>query len=648
MIDHYRRYRNLRVFTALLGATLTTCAGLVVLWFLPDKARYDLLDFAVVLVITLGVSLLVALFFIPAAMEQWGMTSAVAVKSVARRRRRWVLYFGRGYGRLLLLLLRFRKTALLMALLTFGLPLFLLPTKLDDDNPMATYYNPVLGNEWYADHLKPLIDKWLGGTLRLFVNYVYEGSYFSKNERTSLYVNAHLPNQSTIEQMDAVLRKFEQYFSQFAEIDRTITHVYNGQEGSMVMYFKSAFENGSFPYVLKNRAIALSTEMSGISWDIYGVGQGFSQNLGENETPTFTVAMYGYNYNELSKQANLLKVRLEKHPRVQQVNINGSPNQFGQKSLYEYTLQTDGWRMASQNLNATQLYNQLQTQNTRPQADQYAFINEQYEPIKVLPTQAARFDLWQLNHQPFKKDSAFFRLGDFTKIERQKVTPEIHKEDQQYLRLVRFEYFGSANFGEKFLSKTLTEFRPVLPLGYSAKKQDYNWWSEETRKQYELIGLVMLLIYITCAIIFESLRQPFALIMLIPLSFIGVFLAFYWFDFNFDQGGYASFVLLSGNVVCAGIFLIAEFNTLRQRFPRKTALQCYIQAYQHKIIPILLTVLSTVMGLVPFLIYGQNQTFWFALGVGTIGGLLMSLVVIIFYLPLFLLKNKPAVPRHLP
>jgi multidrug efflux pump subunit AcrB len=54
----------------------------------------------------------------------------------------------------------------------------------------------------------------------------------------------------------------------------------------------------------------------------------------------------------------------------------------------------------------------------------------------------------------------------------------------------------------------------------------------------------------------------------------------------------------------------------------------------------LLTVLSTVVGLIPFLIYGQNEAFWFALGVGTIGGLMMSLIGIIFYLPLFLRFRK--------
>ena len=101
--------------------------------------------------------------------------------------------------------------------------------------------------------------------------------------------------------------------------------------------------------------------------------------------------------------------------------------------------------------------------------------------------------------------------------------------------MVSFEYFGSQIFGERFLDKTLAEIKTELPLGYTVKKTTYDWFGKEAQQQYWLIGLVIVLIYIICAIIFESLWQPLALIMLIPISFIGVFLTFYWFDFNWHS-----------------------------------------------------------------------------------------------------------------
>ncbi len=635
MIDHYRRYKNLNVFMALLGATLTTIAGLTVIWFLPEETKLDLLDFAVVMIIVLGISLVVALFFVPALLERIAMMpDSQEIKQ--RKKLRRISKLSRIYEKITLFFLRFRKTSFILMLLAFGLPVFMLPNRLEDTNPLAEYYNLSIGSEYYQENVQPTINKAFGGSLRLFVNYVYEKSYYSKNERTSLYVNAGLPNQATIEQMNELYLRVESYLSQFNEIDRFITRIYNGQNGSMTIYFKPEYENGSFPYILKNRMIALSTEMSGINWDIYGVGQGFSQNLDENSTPTFNVMMHGYNYNELERQANILKKRLETHPRIQEVNINKSLNFWNNKSLYEFVLETDPKHLALYGRTNAEVYEYLQRQNVRSRPDIYQLMNGEYEQIKVVPADSKNFDVWSLMNQSVKVDKNMVKLSDFAKSEKQKISPEIHKENQEYLRMVSFEYFGSQNFGDKFLEKTLTEIKPELPLGYTAKKTGYDWYSEEAKQQYWLIGLVIVLIYIICAIIFESLLQPLALIMLIPISFIGVFLTFYWFDFNFDQGGYASFVLLSGNVVCAAIFIIAEFNNLRKLHPTAKPFKLYIKAYNHKIIPILLTVLSTVVGLIPFLIYGQNEAFWFALGAGTIGGLMMSLIGIILYLPLFL------------
>jgi multidrug efflux pump subunit AcrB len=53
---------------------------------------------------------------------------------------------------------------------------------------------------------------------------------------------------------------------------------------------------------------------------------------------------------------------------------------------------------------------------------------------------------------------------------------------------------------------------------------------------------VIVIIYFICSICWESLRQPFAIIFMIPVSFTGVFLTFLPVRFYFDQGGFASFI----------------------------------------------------------------------------------------------------------
>lgn len=123
---------------------------------------------------------------------------------------------------------------------------------------------------------------------------------------------------------------------------------------------------------------------------------------------------------------------------------------------------------------------------------------------------------------------------------------------------------------------------------------------------------------------------------MIPVSFVGVFLMFGLSDFTFDQGGFAAFVMLCGVVVNAGIYLV---DTFRKDRSGRSDVRKYIRAFNHKMNPIMLTVISTVLGLVPFLFDGPEEVFWFAFAVGTIAGMFFSLIALVVCLPVFCLKK---------
>src|SRR5690606_25723739 len=126
----------------------------------------------------------------------------------------------------------------------------------------------------------------------------------------------------------------------------------------------------------------------------------------------------------------------------------------------------------------------------------------------------------------------------------------------------------------------------------------------------------------------------------IPISFIGIFLSFYLFKLNFDQGGFASFVLLSGLTINANIYIINEYNNIRKAAPWLPPTRVYMQSWNAKARPIVLTVLSTMLGFIPFLIGDSKEAFWFPLAVGTIGGLMVSTLATFLFLPLFMGVGK--------
>ena len=181
---------------------------------------------------------------------------------------------------------------------------------------------------------------------------------------------------------------------------------------------------------------------------------------------------------------------------------------------------------------------------------------------------------------------------------------------------------------------------------YTVEQEKYRWnWQKDNSRQYGLLALIFFMVYFTCSILFNSLKQPLSVIAVIPIAFIGIFLTFYLFRLNFDQGGFASFVLVCGLSVNANIYVLNEYNNIR-RTRNIPALRAYIKAWAVKIRPIFLTVVSTVLGFIPFMI-GDREPFWFPLAAGTIGGLTASLTGVCLFLPLFMgAAKKKSLPAN--
>ncbi len=624
MMHHLRQRGGPSVFPALLASTLTTVAALTAIWFLPEKWQLNLIEFARVLAINLGVSLLVAAWLVPALMEKLNLLKPAPPSAVSRL----PSAVSRGPSSVLRLLLRFRKTAILLVVLLFGTPIFLLPNKMEG----WAFYNKTLGSEWYVENLKPTVNKLLGGTLRLFTWYVWEGGNFRQPEETVLHVQASMPPGATLAQMDGVLKKIDAYLAQYpVEIKKYITHVGSGQRGSTQIIFNKGHDL-IFPHQLKSRLIAFSLNLGGVKWNIYGVGQGFS-NAGGSSPPRFRIKMLGYNKDVLEQQAGRFAEKLLAHPRIQKVDTEANIN-WWDKDRYVYEMHLDRRALAERGIPAHRLRPVLLDFDKAEGPDLYL---PGRQPLRLVSSGVATNDLWHLRHVAQNVDSLKVLFPEIGNLEKRKAAPAIHKEDQQYVRMVAFEYTGSYRFGHKYLEEKMAEMHLEMPPGYTMEETRGRWGNGK-KKQYGLLALVAGLIFFICAVMFESLRQALAIVCMIPLSFIGIFLTFYWFDFPFDQGGYTSFLLVSGLTVNSLILIVNDFNGFRKQHPGLPSLDLYLNAFFNKITPILLSVLSTALGLLPFTLHGQQEAFWFPLAVGAIGGLAFSLVVITFFIPLFFVK----------
>ncbi len=597
MTEHIVRRGNARVFTAILGATLTTIGALSVVFFLDDKTMLSLKDFVIVVIVNLSVSLLTALFLVPALVERMRLTAHGKRLFQAKRWRRiLVLKVNSGYRLILRFICRFK---------------------------WVLFFIFAGGFAW---------------SVYIFATKVYEGGYFDKNDSEPvLYVNATLPNGATLSQMNTLISGMESFLSGEEGIRQFQTYVSGPRRASVSIFFKSEYL-GSYPYRLKSEIVGKALTLGGGSWSVYGLeDQGFNNDVREN-AGNYRIKMRGYNYDELSARARELADTLLQHKRIKDVTIS-SEFSWWKDDYTEFYLDIDRDRLAKDSLSVSSLYSAIQRETGRDISAGYISTSDGTETIRIESEDKNR-DAWGFMNFPMKIGDRQVKLADYAAIEQRQTPHDVVKENQEYVTCLQYEYIGSDIQGKKVLDKILDSYVPTLPMGYHAEKEDYSRKDDKGGKKYFLLALIAVIIFFITAVMFNSLRQPLAVILVIPVSYIGLFLTFYLFSLKFDKGGFAAMILLCGITVNAAIYIINEYNALRSRNPHSEPCILYMRAFRAKITAVMLTVLSTVLGFIPFLIGDTMEGFWFPLAAGTMGGLVMSLAAILFLLPLLL------IPRH--
>lgn len=651
MSDQLMRRKNMYVFLAIVAGTLTTIGSLSMIFLMDDKIKLNLQDFVFVLIINLLISLLVVLFVVPVLLDVFKIETShrFRQKKGILKKIRWdriTIWIKRIYGVYCVFACRWKYLLITLLILGFGLPVFMLPEKLEGNEKWKEKYNQTFGSEFYKETIKPYTDNIFGGSLRLFVQKVYEGSYFTDRQETSLYVTATLPNGSTVAQMNFLIQRMEAYLSQFKQIKQFQTTIESARRANITILFAKEDQYSGFPNSLKSNLITKALEMGGGSWGVYGLGDGFSNDVSESAGSN-QAELYGYNYNELNEWAKKLKAKLLEFRRIKEVTINSEFSWY-KDDYQEFEFNLDKKLLAEKGIAPIQLFSSLKNTIGKSINAGEVFSNQGQEQIYLDAKQSQSYDIWNLSHAPIKTNNKDLKIKDIARIEKGQSPQNIYKNNQQYRLCIQFEYIGASEQGQKVLENVVDDFKKELPMGYTIENKSSRnyYWGKDDGKQYGLLFLILVIIFFLSSILFNSLKQPFAILFVIPVSFIGIFLTFYLFKLNFDQGGFASFILLCGLTVNANIYIIDEFNRImKQR--NISRLHAYLKAWSVKMRPILLTMTSTILGFMPFIIGSTKEPFWFPLAAGTIGGLIFSLLGIILFLPIFLQVSNWKIPKLL-
>lgn len=627
MAEHLRRKRDRSVFTSILTASLTTAGALMIVFFLEEDIRITLEHFVLVVIVNLMVSLLVALFVVPALMERMH----IQIQSDINRNLN--ASSGRWYAGVLMRLQSHKKKLSLLLVFLFGTPIFLLPRHMDEEKTLANVYNSTIGSDFYTYRLRPIVDMVTGGTLRLFVENVYKGEYSDATyEEPVLAVLLTMPAETDISMTDETIRNLEAHLATFSTIRQVQTSIYPQRAIVEIFFTHKGIEKG-LPAVIKNEVGSYVQTLGAGTWHVSGVNNDNFTNSIRESTGNITVHLTGYDYTMLEGLASQLQDSIARHRRFQVPTVSAEPLKWRQlKQEYHYAFDREG--LSRYNVKEEDVVNTVRSVR---QEDAVVGVIDENEVI--LKSSATVPTEWELANRPIVINGKNMKLNHTGSFSLRSSSSEIVKKNQEYQLYLQVGYIGNEKYGMEMMDAIIARLQKNLPMGFSIEREETGRSFTLPASDWSLLLVGIIIIFFITSILFGNLRQSMAIILTIPISYIGLFLAFYFSGAKLDQGALAAFVLLSGLTVNMAIYLLDTMNELSQTTPHASQEELFVKAWQIKRKSILLTVLSSILGFIPFLIGIDHESFWYTLALGTIGGLAVGLIGVLIFLPLFAIKR---------
>jgi len=224
-------------------------------------------------------------------------------------------------------------------------------------------------------------------------------------------------------------------------------------------------------------------------------------------------------------------------------------------------------------------------------------------------------------------------LGDVATFEVIERPREINRENRKVRVAVRGTYDGEDwSAAQETIEELMNEFQ--LPAGTSWSWNDriIEQANEDAAMGVNFL-LALVLVYLVMASLFESLTQPFAILVAIPFSLPGVawMLAATGTPFNFMAQ--IGLLILMGIVVNNGIVLMDHVNHFRRQ--GKSHTDAILLAGRDRLRPILMTAATTIIGLLPLAIGTANVSglLYYPMARTVMGGLLSSVLLTLLVLP---------------
>jgi multidrug efflux pump subunit AcrB len=465
--------------------------------------------------------------------------------------------------------------------------------------------------------------------------------FLPKMDEGNVQISLTADEGLALDEMDALAARIESIVAAQPEVEAVFTTV-----GGFV-FGRSAFENpnrASIQVVLK--PLALRGGISSTAWS-----DRVKRLIAEQEIPGLRVALYtrgirgirfsdadddvslrikGQDLDTLARLGDQVAARLKQVPGLE--NVQNSYESVNQ----EIAIRLDRERAASFGLSVADVGAMLRyamegrAVTELIEGDRAVDIRLRLDRLDI----AAPGDLESVIIFSRTVPRRPLRLGDLAQVEILPQPSSILRDRQQ--RIV--EITASAGEGmsvEQAVRAALAAAEEIpLPPGYTL----YEGGSLETLKQGRdlgavLLGLALFLVLVAMSVQYESVRNPVIILLSIPFALTGVVLGLQWSELTLSMPVWLGLIMLAGIVVNNAIVLV-EFIEIERRRGLDVE-EAILSAARLRLRPILMTTLTTVVGMLPLaLAVGEGSEMLQPLAVTIVAGLSFSTLVSLVLVPM--------------
>jgi HAE1 family hydrophobic/amphiphilic exporter-1 len=353
-----------------------------------------------------------------------------------------------------------------------------------------------------------------------------------------------------------------------------------------------------------------------------------------------SIEVRGFDLAQGADLARQVKEVLEGIPGVTDAQVSR------REGVPEMLIQVDRDKASLMGLTVSQLANTLRTAVGGTRASMFRDGGEEYEILVRLQEQD-RNDLKQINQVPiWAPVGKTLPVNSIVKTQRVEGPVSIERRDQERTITV------SANLSGRDMGSVAGDASERLDK-ISRPKDFYLFFGGELEEQREAfqalifsLVLAIVLVYAVMAAQFESFRDPLIILFAIPFAGIGTALILFLTETTFNMQAFIGIIMLAGIVVNNVIVLVDYTNLLRREYghPLREAIEL---AGRRRLRPILMTTLTTVLGLLPMALgLGEGAEVQSPMARVVIGGLTTSAIITLIFIPVlyYILERRGEKP----